>query len=89
MLTAIVCRNCGHADLAEIAENLQDALTVGMYERQCPACNRGTRWGRGLELRRRERRLRERRIRAQTVLLKLDRRAADRRGLRRRHPGIG
>lgn len=88
MQTAIVCRNCGHAELAEIAEAQQDLLTVGMLERPCPACHRGTRWGRGLELRRHEGRLRERRLEGSAAPLAPDRRKNNRREGRRRHTGI-
>jgi len=88
MQTAIVCRNCGHADLVDVHPEHQDVLTVGMFERACPACQRGTRWGRGVELRRHERRLHERRAQAKPAPLAPDHRATERRGDRRRHSGI-
>jgi len=89
MQTAIVCRNCGHADLLEVAPEQQDLLTVGMFERPCQACNRGTRWGRGIEMRRHERRLQERRDLHRAGPLAPDQRALERRADRRRHSGVG
>lgn len=85
MQTAILCRNCGHADLIEVSPAQQDLLTVGMFERDCPACQRGTRWGRGIDLRRKERRFRERRHTAKAAATAEDRRATPRRKDPRRH----
>ena len=84
MQTAIVCRNCGHADLIEVTSAQQDLLTVGMFERSCPACKRETRWGRGLDLRRKERRFRDRRGRPEKAKASSERRNGDRRTDRRR-----
>lgn len=84
MQTAIVCRNCGHADLIEVTSAQQDLLTVGMYERPCPACKRETRWGRGVDLRRKERRFRDRRGGTEKAKASSERRNGDRRRDRRR-----
>ena len=88
MQTAIVCRNCGHADLLDVSAAEQDLLTVGMFERACPACQRGTRWGRGVELRRKDRRFTERRRMKAEAPLAPDRRGKQRRGERRRNSGL-
>lgn len=88
MQTAIVCRNCGHADLLEASSAQQDLLTVGMLERPCPACKRETRWGRGLDLRRKERRFRDRRSRAEKAKAASERRNGDRRRDRRRYSSL-
>jgi hypothetical protein len=88
MQTAIICRNCGHADLLEVSTaEEQDLLTVGMFERACPACKRETRWGRGVELRRKERRFRERRRSAKATPAPKDKRGKERRKQPRRHTG--
>lgn len=88
MQTAIVCRNCGHADLLEVSAQQQDLLTVGMFERACPACKRETRWGRGIDLRRKERRFTERRRASKPVTRAREHRAKERRREPRRHPSM-
>jgi len=85
MATEIVCRNCGYLETVEVPVDQQDVLTVGMYERRCPGCNRETRWGRKQDFRRKERRSRDRRKAA--ALAPSERRSNQRRNDSRRGTG--
>lgn len=61
MATAVVCRNCGVQESVELTRDEKDLITVGMLERRCTSCARGTRWGLAHDARRKERRRSEQR----------------------------
>ena len=82
MATAVVCRNCGFQERVELTGQEKDLVTVGMLERRCTGCARGTRWGLAHDARRRDRRVSEQR-RAQGQVNE-ERRARARRAAERR-----
>ena len=82
MATAVVCRNCGFQERVELTGEEKDLVTVGMLERRCTGCDRGTRWGLAHDARRNERRISEKRHADQRV--STERRRQTRRAQERR-----
>jgi hypothetical protein len=61
MATLLICRTCGTRTQAELASNEQELANVGMLERSCAPCGKGTRWGLAQDYRHAQRRNSERR----------------------------
>jgi hypothetical protein len=84
MATLLICRTCGTRTQAELASNEQDLANVGMLERSCAPCGKGTRWGLAQDYRRVQRRAKERRSMRAAAPGGGERRGTERRARERR-----
>ena len=84
MATLLICRTCGTRTQAELASNEQELANVGMLERSCAPCGKGTRWGLAQDYRRVQRRATERRSMRAAVPGGSERRGNERRARERR-----
>ena len=84
MATLLICRTCGTRTQAELASNEQDLANVGMLERACAPCGKGTRWGLAQDYRMVQRRATERRRMRAAAPEGSERRGSERRARERR-----